>query len=68
MAATPAPATNGQARRNRRAHRGQPARRASAAATTSTPCPASPNIMPNISTYAAQASQVGSTSAYGTVP
>ena len=50
VAARPAPPTKGQARRYRRAQRGQPTRRASAAATRSTPCPASPNIMPNIST------------------
>jgi len=50
VAATPAPATKSQAWRNRRAHRGQPARSATATATSITPSPTSPNIMPNIST------------------
>ncbi|HEY6311084.1 MAG TPA: hypothetical protein VIY52_09800 [Streptosporangiaceae bacterium] len=68
MAATPAPATNGQADLNRPAQPGQPAHSATAAPIRTTPSPASPNIMPNISTYVTQARRTGLTSAYGTVP
>jgi len=36
--------------------------------TRRAPWPTSPNIIPNITTYAIPASREGSTSAYGTVP